>query len=464
MTLACLLPAWRLPPALLEPCLEALRARYPGESLAYYCAAPDLEHYASLLGGARPADIAGFTGQADTVVALTFHKWPRGAEFDPPHQRPLAQLVGAGRGVSVLNLHGHFLAGTVADGRVELGGRDVLERLARHYGEHVFDRLGPCGAGYLDLYSFVYFPYGYTMRTAGIGATNAMGLRVPADYAQLAKRDADHVLIAVLGGSAAFSLYCDDERMFSAVLERRLATAPELAGLRVSVLNFGVPGQVVLNELLTYLLFVEKLQPDFVIAHDGINDCHYGLITDPTLLREEQITYPDNLEKWAQLLHGAGEGTTTQAPFEGSGHLRNLSSVADVARAHVARKRQFKRVVQAAGARFVWALQPIFCSKGALSEREAYGVADYIAGLYRDQAAQLPELFRLLSEHVGHAPGDLVVDLHRHFRQYGADRTLFADHAHLLPAGDAEVAEAYAAVLRPAIVNASPAAGQRRKG
>ena len=360
-------------------------------------------------------------------------------------------------GSRYLSMHGQFLEGTVADGRVRLGGREVLERLAPRYADHAFGRLGPCDAGYLDLYSFAYFPYGYMMRNVGVGAVDDMGFRVPADLQHLAERDPGHLVIAVLGGSSAFSLYCDDEQMFSAVLERRLAAEPELnrPGLRVTVLNFGVPGHVVLNQTMTYLLFVERLRPDVVIGHDGVNDCHYGLITDPALLKQDQITYPDSLEKWSQLLHASGDRPTTQAPFEGSGHLRSINSVADVARAYVARKRQLKRVVEAGGARFVWGLQPAFFSKGALSEREEYGVAGYVGGLYRNQAALLPELFNILSDHVEHAPGDIVVDLHRHFRRFGSDRTLFADQVHLLPAGDAEVAEAYASALWPAIARAS---------
>jgi hypothetical protein len=453
VTVACLLPAMRLSAALLEPCLQALRARYRDSRLTFFCARQDLDHYSAMLDPGGVSDLAEFGGRADRCVALTFHMWPRGEEFDPPHVRPLTQMVGAGQAVALLNLHGHFLEGTVVDGRVILGGRDVLERVAPRHADHVFGRLGPCGAGYLDLYSFVYFPYGYVMRAAGVGVVDGMGFRVPADHHRLAERDPGHVLIVVLGGSSAFSLYCDDESMFSAALERRLSAAPELneRGVRVSVLNFGVPGQVVLNQTLTYLLFVEKLRPDFVIGHDGINDCHYGLITDPALLRHDQITYPDNLEKWAQLLHGSADRPTTQSAYEGSGHLRSINSVAEVARAYVSRKRQLKRVVEAGGARLVWGLQPAFFSKGALSEREEYGIANYIGHLHRDQAALLPELFRMLSDHVEHAPHDIVVDLHRHFRRFGADRTLFADHVHMLPAGDAEVAEAYASALCPVI-------------
>jgi hypothetical protein len=444
------LPAQRLSAGLLAPCLQALRARYRDRTLAFFCAPADLSHYAPLLDGASVSALADFTGHADHCVALTFHMWPRGEEFDPPHARPLAQMVQAGRPLALLNLHGHFLEGTVADGRVVLGGQKVLERLAPQHADHVFGRLGPCDAGYLDLYSFVYFPYGYLMRTVGVGTVDDMGFRMAADRQRFAQRDPNHLLVAVLGGSSAYSLYCDDESMFSAVLEQRLAAAPELtrSGARISVLNFGVPGQVVLNQTLTYLLFVEPLRPDVVIAHDGINDGHYGLIGDPALLKQAHITYPDNLEKWAQVLHGSADRPTTQAPFETQGHLRSLNSVADVAKAYVSRKRQLKRVVEAGGARFVWGLQPAFFSKGGLSEREQYGTKGYTGHLYRDQAALLPELFRMLSEHVTHAPGDLVVDLHRHFHGFGADRTLFADHVHLLPAGDAEVADRYAAVLR----------------
>jgi lysophospholipase L1-like esterase len=459
MTLDCLLPAMKLTAGLLAPCVDALRARHDTARLSYYCAEADFDHYASLLDGSPLHPLGEFAGTANTIVALTFHMWPRGADFDPPHSRPLPQIVGEGRRLSILNLHGHVLEGVIRNGRLELGGHQILAGLAPHHADHVFGRLAPRNAGYLDLHSLTYFPYGYLMRTAGIGVTDAFGFRIAHDYAPLATRPVDHILIAVLGGSSAFSVYCDDRRMFSAVLEHRLSEYEDLKErhIRVTVLNFGAPGHVVLNELTTYLLFVERLRPDFVIAHDGINDCHYGLINDPFLLGRHQIAYPDSMEKWAQILHGSTDRDTSQAPFESSGHLRNLNSVTDVAKAFVARKRQFKRIVELGGGRFVWALQPAFFSKHGLSEREALGVESYTGQLYRDQAKQLPELFRLLSERVAHDANDIVVDLHRQFGKFGAETTLFADHVHLLPAGDAIVADIYANALYPLIRHAHDA-------
>ena len=48
-------------------------------------------------------------------------------------------------------------------------------------------------------------------------------------------------------------------------------------GMHFTVLDFGLPGNVVLNEIITYLLHCQDIRPDIVVAHDGFNDLFYGL-------------------------------------------------------------------------------------------------------------------------------------------------------------------------------------------
>ena len=67
-------------------------------------------------------------------------------------------------------------------------------------------------------------------------------------------------LIAVFGGSAAFSVYCQINEMFPARLEHKLSLALERIGQRVTVLNFGMHDNVVMQEMMTYLLFAQQLR------------------------------------------------------------------------------------------------------------------------------------------------------------------------------------------------------------
>ncbi len=453
MTLDCILPAEPLPLDLIDPPVAALRARHADLRPVFYARRRDLGHYARILPGStiRAVETLPSFGEG-LVAALTMRPWPQGIDFVPAHDRPLPELAGEGRRVSLVNMHGYALDGRIENGAVRLGGEAAVRAGARDFDAHAFGRLGPLGRDDLDLYSFTYFPYGYLMRNVGAGSVDPFGFRTRHDPVALASRPEHHRLIAMFGGSAAFSIYCPDDRTFCRVLEDALNARAERSGRndRFTVLNFGVPGHVVLNQILTWLLFAQRLRPDVVIAHDGCNDVHYGLIGDPMLLADHAITYQEGLEEWSRLLHGSGDRPTSQSPFAGTGRCRNLNASVDVARAYIGRKRQFKMLAEAAGSRFVWGLQPIFASKAALSPREILGAAGYRQQYYRDQAEALPQIYDMLSAKVAHADGDLVVDLHRAFSAYGAERTLFADHVHLLPAGDAIVAGCYLDALASA--------------
>ena len=90
----------------------------------------------------------------------------------------------------------------------------------------------------------------------------------------LAEREESLRVIALFGGSAAWSPECLHHEMFSSRLEDALRQkAAEIgSALRFKVLNFGQHGHVVFNEIQTFTMFCVGLRPDVVLTHDGYND------------------------------------------------------------------------------------------------------------------------------------------------------------------------------------------------
>ena len=139
--------------------------------------------------------------------------------------------------------------------------------------------------------------------------------------------------------------------MFPARLEHKLSLALERIGQRVTVLNFGMHDNVVMQEMMTYLLFAQQLRPDVVMSHSGHNDIWYGLRNDPYLVAHHNIIYQQHSEYWSYLLHQEG-AVPEEIPAE-----FNLKQ--NILAAMIARHRQFQEIVEAGGGRFIWGVQPL---------------------------------------------------------------------------------------------------------
>lgn len=336
------------------------------------------------------------------------------------------------------------LASTYFRARLELTSQATAPRYYGHRQAHAFNRLAPPGTDF-----FQYFPYGYTFRCLGMGPVNEFGLRIDRPLRDFINRPADHKLIVIYGGSAAWSLDCLHSEMFAARLEALLNERAAAAGgrLRFTVLNGGQHGHVLLNEMLTHLLFFQTLKPDAVIAHDGYNDLVYGMLSDPGLLAEHDIAYQYNLETWSQILHATAAVPTTwdnEKPYS----IKNFPK--PVLDAYIRRKRQFADIVTAAGGRFIWGLQPFLESKAGLHRLEqVYLEADKpLRQLTGEAVGNVLRLYDAVSERLDKLDGDHV-NLHRQFHRFGEDALCFADHVHPTPEGDARIAEIYADHLWP---------------
>lgn len=327
---------------------------------------------------------------------------------------------------------------------------------------HIFQRLSG------RKHEFVNFPYGPLYSDVEVGPVNEFGFRVPQDYRLLARRPANHKLVVTFGGSAAFSFYCRPEEMFSEVLSRLLNETLRARGdgVHVTALNFGMHDNVVMQQMLTYMMFVDELKPDVVISHDGHNDIYYGLQDDPCLLNDFDIIYQRYSEEWSKLLHGTSSVPTPQMYSMAVGG-QELNLPQNVIRTYLRRKAQFERMAHANGGQFVWGVQPLHCSKAKLSRREKLRYQQAERGQPHDAEKRkflrgLYLAYGKLSDELSRLPGIALVDFNRRFQAYGEEAELLWDHCHTSPDGDRVIAEHYHDVVLDLLDNNVSSATPRR--
>jgi len=306
---------------------------------------------------------------------------------------------------------------------------------------HIFNTLGPRG----PLGGFYYYPYGYLFRDGSVGTIDSLGFRIPNDLEFLIDRSPEHKLVIVFGGSAAFSMFSSKSEMFSSILEKNLNEFSELRGssFKFTVLNFGMHGNVLINQINSYMLYCERFNPDIIISHDGWNDVVYGLMSDPHLLDKWNITYQYNLESWGQLIHGTHSLEVGQPRFPFS--QRNLKF--SLMRAYYYRKFQFKAMIENANGIFIWATQPSIYDKKGLSILEEKGTkfdpADAYAKIYPLTRAIMSDI----SSDLRDRSIDNYVDFPSVFNKYAEETTLFVDHVHTTPLGDEVIGRAYSSLI-----------------
>ncbi len=308
---------------------------------------------------------------------------------------------------------------------------------------HVFNRLSSRKWG------FVNFPYGCLYMDPDSGPVDPFGFRIAQDWRLLRDRQADHKVVAVFGGSAAFSCYCDYDEMFATRLEVKLnqRAKEKDSKTRFTVLNFGMHDNVIMQEMLTYLLHVHSLKPDAIIAHDGHNDLWYGLCDDPFLLNHYDIIYQRHSEMWSKKLHET-EHLASASILSCSVEWQEFNLPQKVIHAYVTRKRQFQDIAEKHGALFIWGLQPTILSKPRLSLNEL----EVLSSMPKFKQAETPEeiflsklfqAFEMMAATLRGLPDIKFVDFHAHMNQFGEDKEIMWDHVHLSPLGDDILADRY---------------------
>lgn len=440
MTVGVLLPHCAPRPSHFFQPMAALQARFGDLSALVFHGPPEwADAYRALIGEAAYHEVrAGdcldhdvfvvVQGESQESTAQLLALWPKLVLSDTCRQY-------------MLDSRGCFQLSRGVDGKK----MDDIEYPFRN--THVFNRLSWAGAGDRNLAHYAFFPYGYLFHYVGLGPLNEFGHRITVDLTTLAGRSPNHKVIACFGGSACWSTFCLHHQMWTQVLQEKLNEFSEkhALGYKFTVLNFGFPSNLVLNEMLSYTLFCHNIAPDIVIAHDGYNDLIAGQINDSFLLGRYQIGYVDVFEEWAQIFHQSSDRPLTQPKDV----KRTINPAPSVLKAYVTRKKQFMRLVQGDGGMFVWGTQPGYFSKGELSgeERGRLSVDVQEGSAFREQILAMPHLYDQLTRRLSLPEGALAVDFHTRFQEFGADVELFNDHVHLRPEGDRVIADTYCKVL-----------------
>jgi hypothetical protein len=193
------------------------------------------------------------------------------------------------------------------------------------------------------------------------------------DYAALAA-DASVYRILVSGGSTTAWGASDNEHTWPAVLERLLRAdrPPALVAYRdVIVINGGVFGYGLSQELRRYVDDTSYLRPDFVVAFNGINERWTGqtnpvdfatngrqrLIVDP-LNFGRPFTPPVLLPYTVKLIHDLAAPVRPR-PNDLLGFRRSGYPTSPVENLYIAKVRQFHALCADQGTRFVHCFQPI---------------------------------------------------------------------------------------------------------
>jgi len=307
-----------------------------------------------------------------------------------------------------------------------------------HVDTHAFNRI----AAGLGNEVMTYFPYGYSSQYVGLGPLDPFGHRIKESLKSFVARPANHLLIAVFGGSAAWSTHTLYHEMFSQQLESKLNRECIKKGfpLKISVVNLAQPSGVTLNDIISYMLYCHEAAPDIVLLHCGANDLAFGQTSDRYLVSEHQIVYQFQLERWAEILEEKNQNPTDQTGWE---NLPIRTYPRQVIKAFITRANQFEQMVVKAGKHFILGLQPIIFSKKILSSDEEFWI-DKTGQMFMGHILQnMPYLYDILTKESQKFTTRHFINLHNLFQEYEERKTLFCDAVHLNPDGDEIIATEY---------------------
>ena len=124
-----------------------------------------------------------------------------------------------------------------------------------NFDSHIFGKFGERMGGGLR-----YFLYGFFTQNPGMGIQDSFGHRININLNELKKRNNDHFVIAVFGGSGAYGNNVSRMETFVSLLEKKLNNSRDIKKFKkFTILNFSQQASLVINQLISYQLFVLKL-------------------------------------------------------------------------------------------------------------------------------------------------------------------------------------------------------------
>lgn len=300
---------------------------------------------------------------------------------------------------------------------------------------HIFNEIGT-----KEDQSFSFFPYGYQYRFLGGGKTNELGFRIECDLSKLANRKKNHKIIAMFGGSGMYSVRSKSNECFSKILQTKINDL-DLTN-SYTILNFGLPGGVILNEILNYILYAQVLKPEITISHSGFNDFRFGAINDPFLLKKYNISYLSNLEGWSQHLHNNFDKELNYFKSD----VPIINSPSTIIKAYINRILQFRDIVEGTKGTFITALQPLVWSKKKFSTFESKDILEgqkpSIKRLWKTNL-KVPYIYERFVKKMLDFADINFLNIHKEFTLFDENKTLFRDFAHTNYQGDNEISKIY---------------------
>ena len=219
--------------------------------------------------------------------------------------------------------------------------------LDKNQNSNVFNLLGPINTD--EIY---YFPYGYSFRCTGLGEIDNYGFRIKKKIN--IKSD---FKICLLGGSACWGFNNLYSKTFGNLLEKKLNNLLKKKNINVQIYNFAQHSHVVIDEIMTFILHIQKLKPDIVIIHDGFNDLLFGMLTDHSMLKNK-ITYGITHEYFANSLSQTGGKFLTQKEY----FFKCVNNPDDVINSYYSRKIQLIKLINNLKIKTISSLQPFILS------------------------------------------------------------------------------------------------------
>lgn len=275
---------------------------------------------------------------------------------------------------------------------------------------------------------YVYSPYSFMFQRDFFNDTDELGLRNEYELKTLCKRDANHKVIAIFGGSAVFDI--NTIKSFSNILEEKLN---KNGRNKYTVLNFGLCGGVLLNSIMLYTMYLWEVNPDIVISYDGFNDFLNGQFADTFLQKKYDLNYTSIYEEWARALNSNFNDY----------HPNRINTSSDIIiKSYYQRKIEFQEMIRNRDKMFISVLQPFIYSKKKISKEEKRLWAfiknsDIELAAYNIKVLYVKYL-HYLSEKKGLYN---TLDLHNVFSKFDSNDSLFADIVHTLPLGSEIIAK-----------------------
>ncbi|MBX3465400.1 MAG: SGNH/GDSL hydrolase family protein [Planctomycetes bacterium] len=255
--------------------------------------------------------------------------------------------------------------------------------------------------------------------------------------------------IFLVGGSTAYGSGApSDDRTIAGYLEALLAAWPGRERRTFEVITAAYPGWASTHELLWITQHVLRFEPDLVVALSGNNDVFWGFMGEDVRWFH---SYPDRhfLDQLDRARAGAGlDPYPAVLPDVREAGVRPPVPPSVVAERLLQNARRVNEVVEDAGARYVFALQPtLACSEKPLTPRER-GLLPEARGtpeLGEHFRACYAELRRAIADHASAAMP--LCDVSDAFDACGADEEVFIDSCHVGDRGNLLIAQRLLSVV-----------------